>query len=273
MSVMTLKEINNEEFNEAAKKHKVLIEVVCRHNMRAGIDIDDLRQESLLALWVALEKFDPTRSENFLRYLSFCISSRLRSFVRSTARPVFIGLHVAADSEFVIRMYRILEKHGVGFDDVEDIIACEGVHPLEKELPYIASSKIQQTKMYLKNNLGLCTSYKDLVERGKLAASLSFNSLDDGSGRDVAYDSIPNLTASLEVSEARELLLGEFPISYWVAIYMSSQGYTLEEIASELEFVGFTLYTKQNIRVMINKSCTFLRGRYRRADLIAGVKD
>lgn len=50
-----------------------------------GLDADDLRQEALIALWVALDKYDPTRS-NVPSFARMVAERRLTSLLRAATR-------------------------------------------------------------------------------------------------------------------------------------------------------------------------------------------
>jgi RNA polymerase sigma factor (sigma-70 family) len=70
--------LNEEERLKLFNENKNLAYTVAyRYNI--GMEIEDTKQEALMALWVATERFDPDRSESFATYAYWIISSALQS--------------------------------------------------------------------------------------------------------------------------------------------------------------------------------------------------
>ena len=53
-----------------------------------GYDTDDLKQEGLIALWKASERYDPSRGASFRTYASVCINNRYRDLARKSAKTI-----------------------------------------------------------------------------------------------------------------------------------------------------------------------------------------
>ena len=69
-------EERNKYFNDNTK---LAISIALKYNI--GMDIEDTKQEALLALWVATGKYDTDRSENFGSYAYFIITSALQRHI------------------------------------------------------------------------------------------------------------------------------------------------------------------------------------------------
>lgn len=66
--------------------------IAYKYNMH--MDIDDSKQEALLALWVATDRFDPTRSESFSSYAYWIISEALQRILVKSRKFLREGVDI-----------------------------------------------------------------------------------------------------------------------------------------------------------------------------------
>lgn len=80
---------NHEERLKLFNDNKgIAFTVAFKYNL--GMEIEDTKQEALLALWVATERFDSTRSESFGSYAYWIISSALQGNIARNQAIVMV---------------------------------------------------------------------------------------------------------------------------------------------------------------------------------------
>ena len=261
--------IDNASFDELLKKHKGLLIYQCKRYKRDGIEFEDLYQEALISLWDSAEKFDAGRSSSFGKYLAYKISSRLQAFVCFNELPVYLGRNQHWYGELILRMRRLLSPYSCTLEEVEEIIAFPGEHPLELIVQDSVRKTIGDIKGYFHKKTSSSSKYADLIRKGTVAAGLRFHSLNssmlfDGDDSDNQRANIdPNSDDSLgriEIKDLRKLIVEKFSAKHWLVIFLYAQGYSMPEIANKLHELGFPLYTRQNILYMVKKVQTHLKG-------------
>ena len=86
-------------FVEILETYRPLIEsLASKYSFYEEIDTDDLRQEAQIALFGALESFDPAQKDiTFGLYAKICIRNRLISFLRKNQRHHVISFEEPSD--------------------------------------------------------------------------------------------------------------------------------------------------------------------------------
>lgn len=73
--------------NHLIRRHEGLVHRVLKRVYRYGVPYADLVQEGRIALWRAVQGFDPERGYAFSTYASVAIQRRLYTYVRRMTRP------------------------------------------------------------------------------------------------------------------------------------------------------------------------------------------
>ncbi len=106
---------NNYDFITAKAKEAV------RGKYRWGVELDDLIQEGALALYTAVEKYDPASGNTFMTYAGTAVINGMRQYIRSQIR-LFTNRITIEDGHTVVSMDEPLDDetddtyHDVAFD-------------------------------------------------------------------------------------------------------------------------------------------------------------
>lgn len=73
---------------ELFHSHIDLASILAKKWQINGYDADDLIQEGLIALWIASERYDPSRGTSFATYASVCINNRYRDLARKSKKTI-----------------------------------------------------------------------------------------------------------------------------------------------------------------------------------------
>ncbi|SNX54076.1 RNA polymerase sigma factor RpoD/SigA [Thermoanaerobacterium sp. RBIITD] len=99
-------------------------DILVEHNMRLvwkmasklskpGFEIDDLVQEGLIGLIIAIDKYDYTRGYKFSTYSVWYIRQRIQRYMKNTSKSVRLPIHIQEKINKVLStMYDLEQKNG-----------------------------------------------------------------------------------------------------------------------------------------------------------------
>jgi RNA polymerase nonessential primary-like sigma factor len=152
--VLFQKSHNDTYLQEIIRRNKGLIHrwVICYNNI-PFYDIEDLVEESYIALWRAVESFAVSKGYTFSTYLKGCVKQRLnRLYNEATRRKRFVGSEPYSYDD----LKEINKEVSTDFELFNDLEVKEFISSLDEKAQYIAVKLLEgYTKGDIAKALGI----------------------------------------------------------------------------------------------------------------------
>ena len=262
---------NTKELPESAKKdleeklpsYKKLIHKMAHKYVRNRVEYDDLVQEALYGFMLACRDFDPSRSDDFHTYAIYRMKGKMYEYCIGNENPIYVPTHVAKAASYVKQMQRLLDKEPAFMEQaarIQDVIAVHE-HTSEGELSEAGFAALRELKRKLNN---IANNSKMNYERlaGLAMESLSMIVSDDILSKyPEESELVEDLVSNRELSEQLRESLGE---KKFTVVSMKALGWSLREIAEQLEKLGYTnkkgeRVTRQAVKAMLDDTLKTIR--------------
>jgi len=216
--------MENQKRKTLFNDNKELAESLASRFTNNSVELDDLKQESLLALWVATDKFDETRSTNFSMYAYYVILSAIKDYMYQNKSIVSTPQWIGRIQHYLKQIKTLVESAGILEDQdccIEEFLATPS-HPLEELLSFEDRDKLHELKSYIRTYAASDEAYTAAVEKAKEVPYV--RSLKE---EDITYKI--ELPLSVDIHEA----LNSLGITSSAIYRLKLAGYTYKEISEK----------------------------------------
>jgi len=132
------------------KKYSKLVKMCSRPYFLAGGDTEDLIQEGMMGLFIAIRKYDPSREASFHTFAEMCIKNHLYSAIKSAARFKHTPLNNYVSFESPQFDEALAVSAGSAIDPEELLLNRERATEIKKGLQGVLSGfETQVLELYL----------------------------------------------------------------------------------------------------------------------------